>query len=247
VTNFLQEIKDIFEVGLQMPPPNGGRPLPTDQFSRWAIGRVPLWLNFSDPTIQNLDNTTFNSDYVVIPQNAPKDAWIYLIILSNDTDIPDPTRRFVPAAHPVSETKSLIYDVFAYSTDSLPQIHLHGHDFALLQQSNENWNGSNFKPNYNNPPRRDVVLLPIRGFVVIAFKADNPGAWLLHCHIAWHASSGLALQILERQEEANRVFTPDKLKRVDKGCTEWRDWFKNKENYWNPSGGVAAFQDDSGI
>ena len=36
----------------------------------------------------------------------------------------------------------------------------------------------NIKLNTNNPARRDVVLLPANGFVVIAFKADNPGSWV---------------------------------------------------------------------
>lgn len=127
------------------------------------------------------------------------------------------------------------------------QIHLHGHDFALLQQSNQPWNGTNFNPIYDNPPRRDVVLLPANGFVVISFKADNPGAWLLHCHIAWHASSGLALQILERQQAADQIMTPEKLGRVQNGCGKWHEWFDNESNYWYPAGGMEAFQDDSGV
>lgn len=92
-----------------------------------------------------------------------------------------------------------------------------------------------------------MVLLPSNGFIVIAFPADNPGAWLLHCHIAFHASSGLALQILERQEAADRIFTPERLGGVEQGCRTWRDWFDEESNFWYPAGGVEAFQDDSGI
>lgn len=44
--------------------------------------------------------------------------------------------------------------------------------------------------NFENPPRRDVVLLPETGYIAIAMRADNPGAWLIHCHIAWHSSGG---------------------------------------------------------
>jgi len=77
-------------------------------------------------------------------------------------------------------------------------MHLHGHDFAILQVSNTSYTGE-LNPKVNNPARRDVVLLPSGGFVVIAFKTDNPGTWLMHCHIAFHASSGLGLQIMERQ------------------------------------------------
>jgi hypothetical protein len=41
---------------------------------------------------------------------------------------------------------------------------------------------------------------------MIAFKADNPGNWLMHCHIAAHASFGLGAQILERQADANAIW-----------------------------------------
>jgi FtsP/CotA-like multicopper oxidase with cupredoxin domain len=37
----------------------------------------------------------------------------------------------------------------------------------------------------NNPTRRDTTMLPAWGWVVVAFKTGNPGAWLFHCHVAW--------------------------------------------------------------
>ena len=77
-------------------------------------------------------------------------------------------------------------------------MHLHGHDFAVLQVSTTPYIGK-LDPKTDNPARRDVILLPKGGFVLIAFKTDNPGTWLMHCHIAVHASSGLGLQIMERQ------------------------------------------------
>lgn len=82
-------------------------------------------------------------------------------------------------------------------------IHLHGSDFVVLAQEPTPWNETTSPQlfRYDNPPRRDVAMLPRGGFLAIAFKPDNPGAWLLHCHIAWHASSGLALQILIRPND----------------------------------------------
>lgn len=32
--------------------------------------------------------------------------------------------------------------------------------------------------NGNNPVRRDVTMLPAAGWLLLAFKTDNPGAWL---------------------------------------------------------------------
>ncbi|OCL06707.1 laccase-like multicopper oxidase [Glonium stellatum] len=220
--------QDTFDVGRV---DTTGKPKKTDSFVRWALGDVPLWLDFANPTINNLGNTTFNPDYVVINEDYPENAWIYLLItappspLTKDP-VPKPGKGFVTVAHP---------------------IHLHGHDFALLAQSSQPYNKSvPLNLTYVNPPRRDVALLPAGGYLVIAFKADNPGAWLMHCHIAWHASSGLALQILERQNVVAAQMTPSRLAEVNRVCDNWKLWFNNPENHYNKTD-FEAFQDDSGI
>lgn len=90
----------------------------------------------------------------------------------------------------------------------LLKIHLHGHDFAILQQIENAIFPDKVNLNKENPPRRDVILVPGGGYVVIAFKTDNPGAWLAHCHIPFHASFGLGIQIMERREDAAGIW-PD--------------------------------------
>ncbi len=80
-------------------------------------------------------------------------------------------------------------------------IHLHGHDFWVIGQDTGMFNLETSELNLVNPPRRDVASLPGNGYLAIAFKKDNPGSWLMHCHIAWHASQCLALQFVERQSE----------------------------------------------
>ena len=78
--------------------------------------------------------------------------------------------------------------------------------------------------NYDNPPRRDTIMAPAGGYVAVAFKPDNPGVWLVHCHIAWHASAGLALQMVidDGHSLADGLLGEDKLKRLHKGCDEWK-------------------------
>ena len=44
--------------------------------------------------------------------------------------------------------------------------------------------------NYINPPKRTTVLVPTGGYVVLRFKADNPGMWPMHCHVMSHSLSG---------------------------------------------------------
>ena len=65
-------------------------------------------------------------------------------------------------------------------------IHLHGHSFRVLTR-----NGA--------PTRfrewRDTVLIPPRERVEIAFVADNPGAWMIHCHVLDHQNGGMMAMI----------------------------------------------------
>ena len=50
--------------------------------------------------------------------------------------------------------------------------------------------------NLQNPLKKDTVYVPAAGYVVLRIKADNPGLWLLHCHVLWHQGVGMAM-ILE--------------------------------------------------
>jgi len=56
--------------------------------------------------------------------------------------------------------------------------------------------------NYNSPPLKDTVLVPDSGYTLIRFRADNPGVWFMHCHMAWHnhVGMGLVIQIGEPDE-----------------------------------------------
>ena len=71
-----------------------------------------------------------------------------------------------------------------------------------------------------NPTRRDVAVLP-GGWLVIAFRVDNPGAWLLHCHIAWHVSQGLSVQFLELADQIPGAYDLGGLAPV---CEAWKGY-----------------------
>ena len=45
--------------------------------------------------------------------------------------------------------------------------------------------------------RKDTIIVPAGGYVVINFKSNNPGHWFLHCHIEVHQLEGMALIINE--------------------------------------------------
>ena len=58
--------------------------------------------------------------------------------------------------------------------------------------------GFHFRQVYLNGkmgPLRDTLLMDGNTTATIAFIADNPGKWLLHCHMLEHASSGMTTWI----------------------------------------------------
>ena len=89
--------------------------------------------------------------------------------------------------------------------------------FLGLGQGKGNFSAETNTPdlNFDTPTRRDTAMLIEEGWTAIAFKTDNPGAWLLHCHIGWHIGGGLSLQFLERESEIVRTLKKgDKLKKT---------------------------------
>ena len=96
-------------------------------------------------------------------------------------------------------------------------IHLHGHDFYILAQGVNPWDGV---VNTDNPPRRDTAMLNAMGYLVIAFRTDNPGAWLMHCHVGWHTSEGFALQFIERDSEIQPLIDAN-LRELEDTCAAW--------------------------
>lgn len=61
-------------------------------------------------------------------------------------------------------------------------LHVHGHTFQL-------------GPAGGPGPRKDTVLLPPMGGVSVDLAATNPGAWMVHCHNAYHADAGMMTRL----------------------------------------------------
>jgi len=74
--------------------------------------------------------------------------------------------------------------VIAFENDSVfpHPVHLHGHAFRVLRRDGAP------EP---HTPWRDTVLLGPRERVEVALVADNPGKWMLHCHIPEHQEAGM--------------------------------------------------------
>jgi FtsP/CotA-like multicopper oxidase with cupredoxin domain len=60
-------------------------------------------------------------------------------------------------------------------------MHLHGHEFQVVEIDGKRFSGA----------VRDTVLVTPGRRVVIAFDANNPGLWAFHCHLLYHLDAGM--------------------------------------------------------
>lgn len=66
-------------------------------------------------------------------------------------------------------------------------MHLHGHTMSVLGRNGEAVTGS--------PVRLDSILVGPHETWDVVFLADNPGLWMLHCHVLLHAAFGLTMSV----------------------------------------------------
>lgn len=71
-------------------------------------------------------------------------------------------------------------------------MHLHGHSFWVLGTGNTTTSTPHVQ-NARHPVKRDTFTLRRQHWAIIRVLANNPGVWLLHCHVSWHLDMGMAL------------------------------------------------------
>ena len=70
---------------------------------------------------------------------------------------------------------------FMNHSDMMHPMHLHGHHYQVVAIGAQSFAGA----------RRDTVMVPSMTSVTVAFDADNPGEWVLHCHNLFHMAAGM--------------------------------------------------------
>ena len=70
---------------------------------------------------------------------------------------------------------------FTISTKMGHPMHLHGHDFQVVEIDGEKISGA----------LRDTLMVPPGSKMTVAFDADNVGVWPLHCHLLYHLDTGM--------------------------------------------------------
>jgi FtsP/CotA-like multicopper oxidase with cupredoxin domain len=187
------------------------------------------WKDLETATVGRYSTGIFrwylNSTTMVVDWGSPT-----LLAIANDSSSTFETQD---AVIELAEADQWIYFVVETALGVTHPIHLHGHDYFILAQGTGTYSSS-VTLNIVNPPRRDTAMLPPGGYLVLAFQTDNPGVWLMHCHIGWHTAEGFAVQFIERRSDIEALGLGSGLQ---DNCDTW--------NAYQSSNSIV--QEDSGI
>ncbi len=81
----------------------------------------------------------------------------------------------------------LVHFHITNQTEEYHVMHLHGHSFSVELHNGKALQGS--------PIHLDSLLVAPDENWDIAFVADNPGLWMLHCHVLVHAAFGMSAMV----------------------------------------------------
>ncbi|XAR48615.1 Laccase [Bertholletia excelsa] len=72
-------------------------------------------------------------------------------------------------------------------------VHMHGYSFYVVGFGLGDFNNETDPKSYNlvDPPELNTIRVPKNGWVTVRFTANNPGVWMLHCHLLKHLTWGM--------------------------------------------------------
>jgi FtsP/CotA-like multicopper oxidase with cupredoxin domain len=87
----------------------------------------------------------------------------------------------------VVEERDLVEVTITNDSNGMHPMHLHGHHLLVLSRDGQ--------PSTGSPWWSDTLNVQKGESYVVAFRADNPGLWMDHCHNLTHASQGLTMHV----------------------------------------------------
>uniref|UniRef100_A0A182P7D7 Multicopper oxidase n=1 Tax=Anopheles epiroticus TaxID=199890 RepID=A0A182P7D7_9DIPT len=105
---------------------------------------------------------------------------------------------------PLHATVEMVMIDEGFTFDANHPFHLHGHAFRVVGMDRVSRNTTveeirrmdeegRLPRRLKRAPIKDTVTIPDGGYTIIRFIANNPGYWLFHCHIEFHAEIGMSL------------------------------------------------------
>lgn len=89
---------------------------------------------------------------------------------------------WTPSVPPLAIANGERVELVLVNQTGMPHpMHLHGHEFQVVEIDGKRFAGA----------VRDTVLVTPGRRVVMAFDANNPGLWSFHCHLLYHLDAGM--------------------------------------------------------
>ncbi|KAJ9360906.1 CAZyme family AA1 [Paecilomyces variotii] len=173
---------------------------------------------------------------------SPPEVPTLYTALTSGTDAANETTYAASTNSFVLEKDSIVELIVNNEHMGRHPFHLHGHHFQAVFQSKRGDGLFKDKGLTENdlpqaPIRRDTLVVNPGGSIVVRFRANNPGVWIFHCHMEWHAHAGLIATMVEDpltlQERTPMSSIPsDHLK----ACSPVQIPFTSKnDTNWGPS------------
>ena len=119
-------------------------------------------------------------------------------------------------------SNATIWLVFNNNMSFAHPMHLHGQQFLVLNEGPGAWDGSTIV-HPQNPQRRDTQIVQANGYAVLQISGASAGVWPFHCHIAWHLSSGMNVNLIMQPaalRDQNQVIE----QAIRRSCDAWEAW-----------------------
>ncbi|EMC99909.1 hypothetical protein BAUCODRAFT_136452 [Baudoinia panamericana UAMH 10762] len=185
----------------------------------WYMANRTFRVNYNDPILLETKLGNLNLPYIENVHNYGTNASLRFIV-ENTGPQPHPMHMhghnmFILAEGNCSSNSTVFGNDQGASQDGHMSV-----DKRAAGQYGNCWDGTITRP--ENPQRRDVHMLLPGQFIVVQWNQDNPGAWSLHCHIAWHLSAGFVWTVIEQPDSVrNEMQVPSIMAQT---CRDWSTW-----------------------
>ncbi|EIM91692.1 laccase [Stereum hirsutum FP-91666 SS1] len=185
----------------------------------YKIFSHPATYSDSTPTLQDANGTRFlvnGSRYV--PPPVP----VLLQILNGSID----AQEIMPIGSVITLPRDKLISITIPGGSPIAPhpFHLHGHNFQVIRSAGSATNNS-------KPIFRDVINTGYAGDdATFFFRTDNPGPWLLHCHIDFHLEAALAIVFAEAPEDqVAGYYAEERPKDWEALCPKWNSLTEGKQ------------------
>ncbi|XP_037083792.1 laccase-1-like isoform X2 [Pollicipes pollicipes] len=150
----------------------------------------------------------FNNISLRLPVAPPLSQPDDLSATCNSSTAGDCQREYCECTHVLNIPLGAVVELFfidrGFTYDANHPLHLHGYAFRVVamerlgrqvtRQAVVERDRAGLVPRrLHRAPLKDTVTVPDGGYTAVRFHATNPGWWLFHCHMNFHAEVGMAI------------------------------------------------------